>query len=359
MGVRWRRLMGRMRFRQQWIQLHLLLGARNDIGVKLLPVITVTGLSVLGLGARAEDLKLGIIGLDTSHVTAFTKILNDPSDPKHVPGGKVVAAFKSSSADIPSSASKVDEYAATLQKDFGVKLVGSIEDLCKEVDAVLIESVDGRPHLEQAKPVIAAKKRLFIDKPIGGTLSDTLEIFRLAKEAGVPVFTSSAYRYYDTMVELKKTNVGQIRSVISYGPSHTEPHHPDFYWYGVHPAEALYTVMGTGCESVVRTTTPDTDVATGTWSGGRVGILCGIRTKPLPHKVTVFGDNGFAEQKSGGDSYAPLVAQIMEFFKTGVSPIPAEETIEMFAFMEAADESKRRGGQPVKLSEVLQKARKR
>jgi len=332
---------------------------RNGGRVKLLPVIPVACLTLCGFAAKAEDLKLGIIGLDTSHVTAFTQILNDPNDPKHVPGGKVIAAFKSSSADIPSSASKVDGYAETLQTKYGVKLVGSIEELCKMADCVLIESVDGRPHLEQAKPVIAAKKRVFIDKPIGGTLGDTLEIYRLAKEAGVPVFTSSAYRYYDTMVELKKVNVGKIRSAFSYGPSPLEPNHPDFFWYGIHPTEALFTVLGTGCESVVRTHTEDTDVVTGVWSGGRTGVLHALRTKPTPHQVTVFGDNGFAEQKSGGDHYAPLVAQMMEFFKTGVSPVPVEETIEIFAFMEAADESKRRGGTPVKLSEVLEKARRR
>jgi hypothetical protein len=301
----------------------------------------------------AEELKIGIIGLDTSHVTAFTKLINDKAAPDHVPGGKVVAAVKTFSADIPSSADRVEKYTGQLQKEFGVKIVGSIEELCREVDCVMIESVDGRPHLEQARAVIAAKKRLFIDKPVGGTLRDAVEIFRLAKEAGVPVFTSSAYRYYDTMIELQKASVGEIRSAISYGPAHLEPHHPDLFWYGVHPVEALFTVMGRGCESVVRTTSPDTDVVTGTWSGGRIGILHGLRTKTLPHKVTVFGSNGFAEQKPGGHSYAPLVQQIMRFFQTGVSPVSAEETIELFAFMEAADESKRRGGQPVKLTEVM------
>src|SRR5678815_2995835 len=88
------------------------------------------------LAAVADDLKLGIIGLDTSHVTAFTEILNNPNAAGHVPGGKVVAAFKSSSADIPSSADRVEEYTAKLQKDYGVKLVGSIEELCREVDGV-------------------------------------------------------------------------------------------------------------------------------------------------------------------------------------------------------------------------------
>ena len=303
--------------------------------------------------ALAADLKIGVIGMDTSHVTAFTKLLNDTTAPDHVPGGKVVAAFKSGSADIPSSIGRVEEYATVMQRDFGVKFVPTIEELCREVDCVLLLSVDGRPHLAQAGPVIAAKKRLFIDKPIGGTLRDAVEIFRLAKEAGVPVFTSSAYRYYDSMTELKKTDVGEIRSAISYGPAHLEEHHPDMFWYGVHPAEALFTVLGRGCESVVRTHSAETDVITGAWSGGRIGVLHALRTKPLPHKVTVFGDKGFAEQKSAGDSYAPLVREIMQFFQTGTAPVSAEETLELMAFMEAADESKRRDGQPVKLSEVL------
>jgi predicted dehydrogenase len=185
------------------------------------------------LAAIADDLKIGIIGLDTSHVTAFTEIINNPNAAGHVPGGKVVAAFKSSSADIPSSADRVEEYTAKLQKELWRELVGSIEELCREVDGVLIESVDGRPHLAQARPVIAAKKRLFIDKPIGGSLRDTLEIFRLAKGGRCAVFTSSAYRYYDSMIELKKADVGELRSAISYGPAHLEEHHPDLFWYGV------------------------------------------------------------------------------------------------------------------------------
>lgn len=327
--------------------------------MKLLPLILATCVAVGAAAASAAELKIGIIGLDTSHATAFTKLINDPTATDHVPGGKVVAAFKSSSPDIPSSIQRVDGYAETLQKNFGVKLVDSIEDLCREVDCVLIESVDGRPHLEQARKVIAAKKRVFIDKPIAASLRDAVEIFRLAKEANVPVFTSSAYRFYNSLVEVKNAKIGDLRSAVSYGPAHTEEHHPDLFWYAVHPTEALFTVMGRGCESVVRTQTADTDVVTGVWSGGRVGVLHGIRTKPLPHKVTVFGSNGFAEQKPVGDTYAPLVREIMEFFKTGVPPVSAEETIEMFTFMEAADESKRRGGQPVKLSEVLAAAQKK
>lgn len=322
--------------------------------MKTFAILLLSMLTVSHFTSAAEPLRLGLIGLDTSHVTAFTKLLNDTMDKNHVPGGKVVVAFKGGSPDIDSSWSRVEGYTKELQDQYGVKIVPTIEELCSQVDAVLLTSVDGRPHLEQARPVFKARKPLFIDKPIGGTLRDAIEIFRLAKEAKVPVFSSSSYRYYPSMVEVKKTDVGEIRSVISYGPAHLEPHHPDLFWYGVHPTEALFTILGTGCETVVRTTMPDTDIITGTWSGGRVGTLHALRTGPTPHKVIVFGTKAVAEQKGSGD-YAPLIREVMKFFQTGVSPVSPEETLNLFAFMEAADESKRQGGVPVKIADVMKK----
>lgn len=310
------------------------------------------------VSASAEDLRVGIIGLDTSHVIAFTESLNDAAAPNHVPGAKVVAAFKGGSPDVESSRTRVDGYTKQLQDEFGVKIVDSIEELCTLVDAVLIESVDGRPHLEQVKPVFAAKKRVFIDKPVAGSLRDAIEIYRLSQESGVPCFSSSSYRYYESMVALQGEKVGTLRGAISYGPAHLEEHHPDLFWYGVHPVEALFTVMGTGCETVVRTSTPDTDVVTGTWSDGRVGTLVGLRNQATPHKVILFGTDAVAEQKEGNDSYAPLVAEIVKFFQTGVAPVTPEETLQIFAFMEAADESKRQNGAPVKIADVMAKAQK-
>ncbi len=303
---------------------------------------------------QSADLRIGMIGLDTSHVIAFTQLLNDPAHKNHVPGGKVVAAFKGGSPDVESSATRVDGYTRQLEEKFGVKIVPSIEELCGQVDAVLLESVDGRPHLEQAKPVIKAGKPLFIDKPVAGTLRDAITIFRLAKEGKVPCFSASSYRFYESLITLKKRDIGELRGAISYGPCHLEPHHPDLFWYGVHSTEALFTIMGQGCESVVRSTTPDIDVVTGIWKGGRVGTLQGLRTGATPSKVIAFGTKAVAEQTGSGD-YAALVREIIKFFQTGVSPVSPEETIEMFAFMEAADESKRQGGRPVTLAEVMAK----
>jgi predicted dehydrogenase len=316
--------------------------------------LIVLSLLSLAFAARGEDLRLGIIGLDTSHVVAFTKLLNDAKDANHVPGAKVVVAFKGGSADIESSASRVEGYAKQLRDDFGVRMVDTIEELCRQVDAVLLESVDGRPHLAQVRPVLEAGKPVFIDKPVAGSLRDAIEIYRLAQARKVPVFSASSYRFYTSLVDLKKTDVGEIRCAISYGPAHLEPHHPDLFWYGVHPTEALFTILGPGCQSVVRTTTPDTDVVTGVWSGGRVGTLYAYRKGPTPHKVIVFGTKQVAEQKGSGD-YAPLVHEIIKFFQTGIAPVSPAETLDIFAFMEAADESKRQGGVPVQIRDVMQK----
>ena len=319
---------------------------------RLTPLLLVLSLESIS----AADLKLGMIGLDTSHVIAFTKLLHETNNKDYVSGGKVVVAFKGGSLDVESSHTRVDGYTKQLQEQFGVKIVDTIEELCAQVDAVLIESVDGRPHLEQARPVIKARKPLYIDKPLAGSLRDAIEIYRLAKENNVPVFSSSSYRFYDSLVEVKKANVGEVRNVISYGPAHLEAHHPDMFWYGVHPTEALFTIMGAGCETVVRSHAKDSDVITGTWSGGRIGTLVGLRTGATPHKVIVFGSKGVSEQKGSG-SYAPLVREIIKFFQTGLPPVSAEETIEMFAFMEAADESKRQGGKPVKIADVMERNR--
>jgi predicted dehydrogenase len=315
----------------------------------------LTSLCIATIATPAEDLRVGMIGLDTSHVVAFTQLLNNETGKDHIPGAKVVAAYKGGSPDIESSWNRVEGYTKELQDKYAVKIVDSIDALCQQVDVVMIESVDGRPHLEQARPVIKAGKRLWIDKPVAGSLKDAIEIYRLAKEAKVPVFTSSAFRYYDSLVAVQKTNVGDIRCVISYGPSSLEPHHPDLFWYGIHPTEALFTIIGPGCETVVRSATADTDIVTGTWKGGKVGTLVGLHKGPSPHKVIVFGSKGVAEQVGSG-SYAPLVREIVKFFQTGVAPVSPEETLEMFAFMEGADESKRQSGQPVKISQVMEKA---
>ncbi len=307
-----------------------------------------------GAGEK-EVFRVGIIGLDTSHVVAFTELMNDPA--KNY-GCKVVVGYPGGSPDIESSISRVKGYTETLQKKFGVEIVDSIETLCRKVDGVLLESVDGRPHLAQVKPVIAAKKPVFIDKPMAGSLADGLEIFRLAKENNVPCWSSSSLRFGPGTVALLNNNaVGKITGCDAFSPCHLEEHHIDLYWYGIHGVEMLFTLMGTGCQTVQRAQTKDYDLVVGVWKDGRIGTFRGLRAGREDYGTLVFGSKGIVKGP-GYEGYGPLVEEIVKFFKTGKVPVSPEETIEILAFMTAADESKAKNGAKVELAAVLEEAKK-
>lgn len=317
--------------------------------LRLLPLLLLSAALL-----RAADLRVGLIGLDTSHVIAFTKALNDPKNKDHVPGARVVAVFKGGSPDIPESANRLEGFTTELLKDPGIKLYHSIAELARNVDAVMIESVDGRPHLAQFKEVLAAGKPVFIDKPVAGSLRDALEIYRLARQHNIPVFSSSSLRF-NALTALSGVKFGELRGAFTYGPASLEKNHPDLFWYGIHAVETLYTVMGPGCTTVVRTQTPNVEVVTGVWSDGRVGTMRGNRNTKSGYGVTIFGSTGIVspELKTG---YGQLLKEVVKFFQTRVPPVAAEDTIEIMAFMEAADESKRRGGAPVTIAEVMKLA---
>lgn len=301
---------------------------------------------------HAQNIRAGIIGLDTSHVLAFTKTLNtDPQKPE-VMGVRLVAAYPKGSPDIEGSVSRVPGYTEQV-KAMGVEIVDSIDALMDKVDVVFLETNDGRPHLEQLRPCLAAHKPTFIDKPIAGTLVDAIKIFDEAKEAGVPIFSSSSLRFGKLTQAVRGGSVGKVKSAETSSPASLEKTHPDLFWYGIHGVESLFTVMGTGCQSVKRGTTADGKIeVSGTWEGGRTGVFRESKT----YGVKAIGEKGESEVGKF-DGYEPLLHEIVKFFRTGIAPVKPEETLEIYAFMEAADESKRRSGAEVSLKEVMEKAK--
>lgn len=317
--------------------------------------ITLGSVLLLSWSAAAGDLRVGIIGCDTSHVNAFTETWNRPNFKDHVAGCRVVGAYPGGSLDIPDSAGRVAGTTKRLKEQYGVEIYDSIEGLCANVDVICLESLDGRPKLEQIKPVLKARKPVYLDKPMGGSLRDVIEIFKLAKAAKVPIFSSSSLRFASNSIAARNGAVGKVTYAETYGSCALEPHHPDLFWYGVHGTEALFTILGPGCQTVQRGTMANGKLEViGEWRGGRKGIL---RENDGFHGLAR-GSKG--EMPAGSwDGYAPLVQAITKFFQTGIAPVKPEETIEIFAFMEAADESKRLNGAPVKISDVIKRARAR
>jgi predicted dehydrogenase len=297
--------------------------------------------------------RVGIIGLDTSHAVAFTKTLNDANSSAEYAGYKVVAAYPKGSLDIKKSVDRIAGYTEDVKKQ-GVQIVDSIEELLQLVDVVLLETNDGRRHLEQALPVLKAGKRLFIDKPIAASLADAAAIFNASDKYNVPVFSSSSLRYIDGIDEIAGGKIGKVIGAQTYSPCSLEPTHSDFFWYGIHGIEMLFTIMGIGCKSVTRVNTPDTDLLVGTWNDNRIGTFRGMRSGKTGYGATVFGENGIL-QLGEYKGYDPLLKKIIGFFETGLVPINQKETLEICAFMEAAEVSKNTGGIPVFMESIFNK----
>lgn len=304
--------------------------------------------------AQPAEIRIGIIGTDTSHVIAFTRLINDRADPNHVAGARVVAAFRGGSPEIEASRTRIDRFAAELTTQWGVEFVDSIEALCARVDAVLLESVDGRAHLEQVRPVFTAKKRVFIDKPLTASYADARAIAKLSRESGVPFFSASSLRFDDDLQALRNSDQhGGLNGAFTFGPENLEPHHPDLFWYGIHAVEMLYTLLGPGCEQVTRVKTESGDTVTGRWTDGRIGTMRGLLKGRQEYGAVAFGTKAvLATPVPMKSDYHGLVVEIVKFFQTGVSPVAPEETLEIMAFMEAAELSKARGGAPVALADV-------
>jgi uncharacterized protein with GYD domain len=325
-----------------------------------------SGLALLGSAAtgtswgrnQAAGLRVGLIGLDTSHCIAFAKTLNNPEAGDTYGGYKVVAAYPGKgSPDIKSSIERIDGFTNQI-KEMGIRIVDSIETLLNQVDVVMLETVDGRCHLEQALPVLKAGKRMFIDKPAAASLSDAMAIFDAARFYDIPVFSASSLRYITGMQDIKNGVIGKVQGADTYSPATIEPSHPDLFWYGIHGVETLFAAMGTGCKSVTSITEVNTDIVVGRWEDGRLGVFRGIRSGKGDFGGTVFGEKAI---KTLGtyDGYVPLLAEIIRYFKTGVIPVTPDETLEILAFMEAADESKKGGGIPVSLEMIMQSAREK
>ncbi|MCI0534998.1 MAG: Gfo/Idh/MocA family oxidoreductase [Verrucomicrobiales bacterium] len=318
-----------------------------------LPILAATICAGLH-AADAAPLRAGMIGLDTSHVPAFAKLFNSPNATGDLATIRIVAGYPGGT-DLPASRDRVQGFTEQL-RGMGIEIVDSIPKLLEKVDVVLLESVDGRIHLQEATPVIKAGKPLFIDKPVAGSLADAIAIYELAKKHQVPCFSSSSLRFVPGIQELlKNEQIGTIVGATTWGSCTFQEGTPDMFFYGIHGIEPLYALMGTGCETVSRIATKDTDVVSGIWKDGRVGTYRGIRANKADFGAVAFGSKGIRPAARGG-GYEELCREICRFFKTGKSPVSAAETIEIFAFMEAADESKRRGGVPVSLKDVLAKA---
>ncbi|MCX7704861.1 MAG: Gfo/Idh/MocA family oxidoreductase, partial [bacterium] len=288
------------------------------------------------------------------HVPSFTKVINDASDPFHVPGGKVIAGVPTFSKDFDLSYNRVEGFKKELVEKYNVKLYDTIEEMLEVVDAVLLESVDGRRHLKEAEPVLKARKPVFVDKPFTASYSDAAKIVEMADKYNCPIFSCSPLRFDANISEVRNDpEIGKIFGCDAFSSEGRVDVMPGFFWYGIHGIEILFSVMKTGCKTVEVVCSEAADIAVGLWKDGRVGIYRGIKQGLPSYGFTVFGDKKIRYTTYNPDipMYSMLIKEIMKFFQSGKPPFSIEETLEIVAFMEASliSEKEKR---PVELKEV-------
>ncbi len=258
-----------------------------------------------------------------------------------------MAAYKGGSTDLKDSYTRVDKYAAELAQSWKVEMVPEISGMCSKVDAFLLESVDGRKHLPQFREIVKCKKPVFIDKPLASTLADAREIAKLAKDNGVPWFSSSSLRYSDFVTNLKRPG---ITGAIVWGPGPMEEHHElDLSYYAIHPVETLFAILGPGCTEVTRISGASMDEVTCRWKDGRVGTVRALRPYGDYGAVVFLEKDVIQTAPKPKFSYRSLLVEVIKFLQTGHPPVPNEETLEIFAMMDAAQRSKAAGGKPTTL----------
>lgn len=314
----------------------------------------ISTIAVAAALVASAEIKVGVIGCDTSHTLAFTKIMN-VEKPEFAKDFRMVAAYQYGSVDIASSTNRYVTYIPKMEA-MGVKMVGSIKELLDQVDCVCLETCDGRPHPAQAEEVFKSGKLVFIDKPIGENFASARKIYELGKKYNAKYFSSSALRYSDAQQDCRNGKYGKIQGAFYYAPSPVEEQgtHGRYTWYGIHGFEPLFTVMGTGAKTVRTVSNGRVDIVTIKWNDGRVGTLR-LNQNAWVYGGFAFYDNAKEPAKlEGYKGYQKLLEHICQFFKDGIVPVPNDETLEIFAAMEAAERSYLQGGREVTIAEIME-----
>jgi hypothetical protein len=287
-------------------------------------------------------IKLGILDFDTSHCVEFTRRLNQIGNDKEqfVEGAKVVIGCPGESKLSPE---RIKGFTDQMKK-YGVPLVDKPADMIGKVDGMLIEAVDGTVHYERAKPFLEAGIPCFVDKPYACSVDDARKMAGLAAKKKLPLFSSSSLRYAPEVVDfVADKKRGDLVGCAVHGPMPLSPvpeRNAGMFHYGIHAVEILYTLMGPGCKRVTSTHEKDVDVVTGQWNDGRVATVRGIRKGANGYGFVGFAEKAVQPVTVGTKFiYRELLKKIVEMFKTGKSPVDINETIEIVAFMEAANKS--------------------
>ena len=312
----------------------------------LTPIAVTLLLAGCCVPAHSQDLRIGIIGTDSTHAVEFTRLLNDPATPRQVSGAHIVAAYRGGNPELDLSRDRIQAITAQLVSTWHIDFVPAIQDLCPRVDGLLLLSVDPSLRKHEFEQAVACGKPIFVDKPFAPDLATAHALAAYARKRHVPWFSASAMRF-GVVSSLKGA---KIRSVLVSGPGALRADYSlDLAWYGIHSIEMAYEVMGPGVQTVARLHSDNTDVLDMTWKDGRAAVVRLVRPDASFRicVVDTAGDN--VTRDNIAIDYGALVSQIVDFLRSGKPPVANAETLEIFSLMDAAQRSMRHAGARVRV----------
>lgn len=277
-----------------------------------------------------SELRVGLVGVESSHAAHFTRLLNSGE----VTGGKVVAVW----GETPTA-------GQAFAQQMGIRRwVSTLEELCGEVDGVLVCGRWGEDHLWQARPFLEAGLPTFVDKPLAHTLSAAQALIDLARAHQAPLMSGTALRFAREVQTLvaDRARLGRLTLVASTGPAFgtlSDPRAQQLAFYGIHAAELLVSLAGSEGQVISHQATPYGYLVSLVYPDGHMGVLHLPRsTRPYYH-VAVYGDEGChtVEIIDVNGFYSELLRRFLQMIRSRVPAVPPEDSLEALRILSVLD----------------------
>jgi len=283
----------------------------------------------------SKQIRVAIIGLDTSHSTAFPQLMQDPSTPEKLQV-KELRAVSCMRFETPFQGKEgLDKRQAYLES-IGIPVTENFDEAVADCDAIMLEINDPSLHLEYFEKCAPLGKPVFLDKPFADTVENMQKIMDIAQKYNVRFFTSSSLRFDMDLCAALKVAPERKRATI-WGPIGKAAAGSDVVWYGCHSFEMLQTVMGNGATEVAGYKDESGYVFQVKYADGRRGT---VELTPGSSFGALLRDeaNNCVTVNVTGEVpfYFMLLKEIVRFFN-GEEVVSLADSVEVMAMMEAAD----------------------
>lgn len=291
--------------------------------------------------SSAHQVKFGLIGLDSPHAAAFTRLLNGSGDQSPVvPGGKVVAAWPGEVArDFPLSRDRLGPITESV-RSLGVPIETSIDGVAYQCDALLVLAVDARRHPDYFMRCVPFGMPVYVDTRFALSPAEASAMLTEAKRQGALPLAGSPKRFSVDFVRAVGTDRADAIDVS--GPMPMQPTQPGLFWYGIHMVDLVMAAMGTGCVEVLVRGGGPSELVVATWGDGRTATIRGrSEWRPVTHGMVHRGSISTAFAVHTSDlMFAGLLRAIVDACRAGLPMIPPDEIEHVVAVTAAANQSR-------------------